>query len=56
MFLAWAGGLRFPTLLALAAGLFFVDLLVPDFIPFADEALLGLVTILLGTLRKRSRS
>ncbi|MGH2569683.1 MAG: DUF6116 family protein [bacterium] len=52
MFLAWARGLRFPWLVALAASVFFVDLLVPDFIPFVDEVLLGLATILLGTRRK----
>ena len=55
MFLAWARGLRFPWIVALAAGLFVADLLVPDFIPFVDEVLLGLVTILLGT-RRRTRT
>jgi hypothetical protein len=33
--------------------LFGVDLLVPDAIPFVDEILLGLGTVLLGSLRKR---
>jgi hypothetical protein len=49
----FATGLRFPTLFALAAGLFLVDLVVPDFIPFADEALLALLTVLIGSLRRR---
>jgi hypothetical protein len=52
MLLDWASRLRFPWLFALAAGLLVVDLLVPDFIPFADEILLGLATILLGTRRR----
>ena len=42
LFLAWAGRLRFPWLLAITATAFVVDLFVPDFIPFADEVLLGL--------------
>jgi len=46
--------LRFPKLLALAALVFAVDLIVPDVIPFADEILLGLITLLLGMLKKRN--
>jgi len=49
----WAGRLRFPWLFALTAAVFVVDLIVPDAIPFADEILLGLVTVLLGSWRKR---
>ena len=49
----FATGLRFPTLFALVAGLFVLDLLVPDLIPFADEILLALGTLLLASLRKR---
>lgn len=52
LFLAWAGRLRFPWLLALTATAFVVDLLVPDLIPFADEILLGLATIVLASWRK----
>jgi hypothetical protein len=51
----YASGLRFPTLLAIVAGLFVLDLFVPDLIPFADEVLLGLFTVLLATLRKSRR-
>jgi hypothetical protein len=36
--------LRSWQLVALAAVLFLVDLLVPDPLPFVDEALLGLLT------------
>lgn len=49
----FAAGLRFPTLFALTAVLFLVDLLVPDLVPFVDEILLALGTVLLGSLRKR---
>ena len=35
-------------LFLISAGLFLVDLMVPDFIPFADEVLLGLATALTG--------
>jgi hypothetical protein len=48
-------GLRFPYLAAITGTLFVVDLIVPDLIPFADELLLGLVTLLLGMI-KRPRS
>lgn len=51
--LAFAGRLRFPQLFALAAGLFLLDLVVPDPIPFMDEILLGLATLLLGSFRKK---
>jgi Family of unknown function (DUF6116) len=50
----YASGLRFPKLLALAALVFVIDLIIPDVIPFADEILLGLITLLLGTLKKRN--
>jgi hypothetical protein len=52
----YASRLRFPKLLALAAVVFVVDLILPDVIPFADEILLGLITLLLGTLKKRNPS
>lgn len=51
--LRWAEGLRFPRLAALTASLFVLDLLIPDFIPFIDEILLGLATLLLANLRRR---
>lgn len=51
--LGFAGKLRFPQLFALAAGLFLIDLVVPDMIPFVDEILLGLGTLLLGSWKNR---
>ena len=47
------GPLRFPYLFLLAATLFVADLLIPDFIPMADEIMLGLLTLLLGSWRSR---
>lgn len=51
--LRWLGKLSFPRLFLLSAVLFFLDLLVPDFIPFADELLLGLGTLLLARWKKK---
>ena len=45
--------LRHPTLFWITAALFVVDLLIPDVIPFADEILLGLGTLLLSRMRVR---
>jgi hypothetical protein len=49
----FASRLRYPTLFKLVAGLFVVDLFLPDFIPFLDEILLALGTLMLGAMRKR---
>lgn len=43
-------GLRFPQLFVFMLVVFLVDLVVPDVIPFADEILFGLLTVLLGSL------
>lgn len=45
--------LRFPYLFLATAILFVGDLIFPDFVPFADEILLGLLTALFGTWRRR---
>jgi hypothetical protein len=50
----FAAGLRFPALFLLVASLFLLDLLVPDLVPFVDEILLALGTLLVGALRKRA--
>jgi hypothetical protein len=52
----FASRLRFPVLFALVGGLFLVDVLVPDLVPFFDEVMLALGTLLLGSLRKRRGS
>jgi hypothetical protein len=51
--LRWAEGLRFPRLAMITAGLFIADVLLPDFIPFVDEILLALTTLMLASIRKR---
>ena len=53
--LRWAGGLRFPRLAMITAGLFVADLLIPDLIPFVDEILLGLGTLLLANWKDRNK-
>ena len=45
VFLAWARKLRFRQLFFLTGALFIADLFIPDFLPFADEILLGLATL-----------
>ncbi|CAN5246642.1 hypothetical protein BH11PSE14_BH11PSE14_19140 [soil metagenome] len=51
--LVYASRLRFPTLFMITLVLFVVDVIIPDFVPFADEILLGLGTLLLSTWKKR---
>lgn len=51
--LRFLGRLSYPRLFALAAALFALDVIIPDFIPFADEILLGLGTLLLANWKKR---
>ncbi len=49
----WLEGLRFPYLLILTAILLVVSLVVPDPVPFADELLLLLGTLLLSRLKRK---
>lgn len=49
-------GLRYPWIFGLVGFFFVVDLIVPDVVPFADEVLLGLLTLLLAAWRKRKDS
>lgn len=55
LLLGLAARLRFPWLFALTTGLFLLDLLVPDPLPFFDELFLGLVALLFAAWRKRDR-
>lgn len=43
--------LSFPRLFLLTAALFAINLIVPDPLPFIDEILLGMGTLLLASLR-----
>ena len=49
----YLSNLRFPQLFTITAIVFLLDLFIPDFIPFVDEILLGLVTLLFGSWKKR---
>lgn len=49
----WMERLSYPRLFTLAAVLFGVNMLVIDPIPFVDEILFGVVTLLLAGLKKR---
>ncbi len=51
--LGFFGKLSYPRLFALTAALFALDVVVPDLVPFADELLLGLGTLLLANWKKR---
>ena len=50
--LRYADRLKFRQLFLLTASLFVIDLLIPDLVPFADELLLGLLTLLFGAWKK----
>lgn len=50
--LSWAGKLRFPTLFAITALLFVINLLLLDPLPLVDELLFGLATLLLARWKK----
>ncbi len=49
----WMERLSYPRLFAVAAVLFGINMLVIDPIPFVDEILFGVVTLLLAGLKKR---
>lgn len=49
----YLGRLRFPALFAVTALLLAVDVFVPDPLPFVDEILLALGTLMLGRLREK---
>ncbi|MDX1566901.1 MAG: DUF6116 family protein [Longimicrobiales bacterium] len=48
------GRLRFPQLFVLTFVVFLVNLAVPDVIPFVDEILLALGSLILGSLKERA--
>lgn len=52
-FFNWARTLKFRQLFFLTLVLFIGDLMIPDFVPLIDELLLGLLTLLFGSIRKK---
>jgi hypothetical protein len=53
--LAWAQNLRYPTLFKITATLFVLSLLLPNPVPFVDEILFGLSTLLLANWKQRKQ-
>jgi len=51
--LKFASRLRFRNLFLVTATLFVATVLIPDAIPFADELLLGLATLILSQWKRR---
>ncbi len=51
----WFGKLRYPKLFLVIAGLFVVDLAIPNFVPW-DDILLGLGTLLLARWKDREKT
>lgn len=47
---------RFPTLFLILAGLFGANLFIPDPIPFIDEMIMLVVTVIVGAFRERRKS
>ena len=50
--LAYANRLKYKHLFFIIAGLFLLDLVIPDMIPMVDEIILGLLAILLANLKQ----
>ena len=49
----WARKLRYPTLFKITAALFVLNMLFLDPLPFVDEILFGLATLLLANWKNR---
>jgi hypothetical protein len=45
--------MKFPALFVILAGLLGLDLVFPDPVPFIDEAVLAILTLLVGSWRSR---
>ncbi len=52
-FLKWASTLRHPTLFKIIALLLLLSVVWPDPLPFLDELILGLSTVLLASWKNR---
>jgi hypothetical protein len=48
--------LKFPQAFAVFLTLFLLDLVIPDFVPFIDEILLGLAAALFGMWRESAKT
>ena len=52
-FLDWARKLRYPTLFKITAALMLLSWLLPDPIPFIDEIVTALATLMLASWKRR---
>ena len=52
-FMRWLGRLSFPKLFLLFAGLFVLDTVTPDPVPFVDELIFGVGTLLFAAWKNR---
>jgi hypothetical protein len=50
--IAWASGLRHPTLFKITAGLLLLNLVLPDPVPFLDEIAMALATMVLANWKR----
>lgn len=55
-FFRWAQTLKFRQLFFLTLMLLVVDFIIPDPLPFLDEIVLGLATMLLGSIKKKPQN
>ena len=53
LILAFLSRLRFRALFLITLGIFLVDFVIPDLIPFVDEILLGAATLLLSQWKRK---
>ncbi len=53
IFIRWASRLRFPYMFLLMSVLLVLNLLIPDMIPLADEMIMGLLAVMLASLKKK---
>lgn len=54
-FLSFANTLKFRNLFFIIISLFLINLLIPDFIPFIDEIILGLLAIILANMKEERK-
>jgi len=54
--MGFASRLRFPTLFLVTLALWTINMLVPDPIPLIDEIVMGLLTLMLATWKKRKQA
>jgi hypothetical protein len=52
LILAFLSRLRFRALFIITLGIFLIDFVIPDLIPFVDEILLGAATLLLSQWKR----